>query len=164
LNETDRIADQLKRAFYGEAWSGPSVKEVLEGVTAEMAAKRPIQDAHSIWELVHHMTAWVDIVRRRVEGESVKVTEDVNFPPMKDTSESAWRESLRRMEQAEAELQKTLLGISESRLEQRWAEAGDSVYILLHGAIQHSLYHAGQILLLKKAGNTHRRRYSTIDA
>ena len=154
MNETDRIADQLRRAFYGEAWSGPSVKEVLEGVTAEMAAKRPIQDAHSIWELVRHITAWVDIVRRRVEGEDVKVTEDINFPPVKDTSESAWTESLRRMEQAEAELQKTILGISQSRLEQPAVEGGSSVYNQVHGAIQHSLYHAGQIMLLKKAVNT----------
>jgi len=123
-------------------------------VTAEMAAKRPIQDAHSIWELVHHITAWVDIVRRRVEGEDVKVTEDVNFPPVKDTSESAWNESLKRMEQAAAELQKTILGISESRLEQPAVEGGSSVYNQVHGAIQHSLYHAGQIMLLKKAVNT----------
>jgi len=74
MNETERIADQLKRAFHGEAWSGPSVREVLQGVTADIAAKRPIADAHSIWELVHHITAWVDIVRRRVAGEAVTVT------------------------------------------------------------------------------------------
>ena len=84
----------------------------------------------------------------------MKVTEDVNFPPVKDTSESAWNESLKRMEQAEAELQKTILGISESRLEQPAVEGGSSVYNQVHGAIQHSLYHAGQIMLLKKAVNT----------
>jgi uncharacterized damage-inducible protein DinB len=151
MKETERIADQLKQAFYGEAWSGPSVKETLEGVTAEMAAKRPMPGAHSIWELTHHITAWVDIVRRRVEGEIVKVTLDVNFPPVGETSEAAWQQALKQMEQAEADLRKTILGIAESRLEEPGIEGGDLVYVLAHGAVQHSLYHAGQIMLLKKA-------------
>ena len=71
MNETDRIADQLKRAFYGEAWSGPSVKEVLEGVTAEMAAKRPIQDAHSIWETLGNI--WTTrAIRKNIRGRLIE--------------------------------------------------------------------------------------------
>src|SRR5262245_38534558 len=104
MREAERIADQLKRSFYGEAWSGPSVKEAVEGVTASMAVEHPLQDIHSIWELVHHVTAWVDIVRRRVEREVFAVSPEMNFPPVADDSEAAWQESLRRMEQAESEL------------------------------------------------------------
>ena len=150
MKETERIADQLRRAFHGDAWSGPSVKDVLEGVTAEMGARRVLPEAHSIWELVHHITAWMDIVRRRAEGETVEVTEDVNFPPVRDRSEAAWQESLKQMEAAEAALRNTILGISESRLEEPAVPGGDAVYILFHGAVQHSLYHAGQIILLKR--------------
>ena len=150
MNETERIADQLKRAFHGEAWSGPSVREVLQGVTAEIAAKRPIVDAHSIWELVHHITAWVDIVRRRVAGEAVTVTPTVNFPPVAEITEAAWQESLKAMNDEEERLRNGILEIPESRFEQPVPPTGDSVYVLLHGAIQHSLYHAGQIALLKK--------------
>jgi uncharacterized damage-inducible protein DinB len=151
MKETERIADQLKRAFYGEAWSGPSLKEVLEGVSPDIASRRPLPDVHSIWELVHHITAWVDIVRRRVEGENLKVTEDLNFPPVTDPSEAAWKASLMLLNEAEKKLQKTVLRLSESRLEEPGVPGGDTVYVLLHGAVQHSLYHAGQIILLKKA-------------
>jgi hypothetical protein len=154
MMETERIADQLKRAFYGEAWSGPCVKEILDGVTAEMAHKRPLHDVHSIWELVHHITAWVDIVRRRVGGEVFTVAPDVNFPPVNDTSESGWAESLRRMEHAESELRNAILKLPESRLDEPAVPGGDSVYVLLHGAVQHSLYHAGQIILLKRFWTT----------
>src|SRR6267378_3569421 len=38
MKETDRIVDQLRRAYEGEAWHGPSVREVLEGVTASQAS------------------------------------------------------------------------------------------------------------------------------
>jgi len=106
--------------------------------------------AHSIWELVHHITAWVDIARQRVEGTDVKVTQDINFPPVTDGSEDSWRASVARMEQAEAALRETIAGIAEARLDEPAVPGGDSVYILLHGAVQHSLYHAGQIILLKR--------------
>ena len=125
------------------------MREVLEGVTAEMAAKRPLPDVHSIWELVHHITAWVDIVRRRVDGEVVTVTDELNFPPVTDKTES-WQESLRQMDVAESALRRTILRIPESRLDEPGIPGGDSVYILLQGAVQHSLYHAGQIILLRR--------------
>jgi uncharacterized damage-inducible protein DinB len=164
MRESERIADQLKRAFDGDAWSGPSVRDVLNGVTAEMAFKRPLQDVHSIWELVHHITAWVDIVRRRVEGENFAVVEDINFPPVKDRTETAWSESLRQMEQAVDALQNTILKLQESRLDEITLPHGDSVYILLHGAVQHSLYHAGQIILLKRFWTTLMSRQQQMNA
>lgn len=58
MKETDRIRDQLERAFSGNAWHGPSVLEILENVTASQAAAHPIAGANSIWELVLHIGAW----------------------------------------------------------------------------------------------------------
>ena len=40
MSETALIADQLRRAFYGEAWHGDSLFEILKGVGAERAAER----------------------------------------------------------------------------------------------------------------------------
>ena len=51
-SEAARIADQLRRAFDGEAWHGDSLFEILKGVSAKQAAARPVANAHSIWELV----------------------------------------------------------------------------------------------------------------
>jgi len=42
MSETALIADQLRRAFYGEAWHGDSLFEILKGVGAERAAERPV--------------------------------------------------------------------------------------------------------------------------
>ena len=57
MSELDRIRNQFRRAFEGEAWHGPSVLALLDGVTAQQAAAYPIPGAHSIWELVLHLTA-----------------------------------------------------------------------------------------------------------
>ena len=74
----------------------------------------------------------------------------MNFPPVAEITEAAWQESLKAMNDAEERLRNGILEIPESRFEQPVPPTGDSVYVLLHGAIQHSLYHAGQIALLKK--------------
>ncbi len=63
MSETARLADQIRRAFAGDAWHGDSVLELLKGVDAETAASHPIKGAHSIWELVLHIAAWDDAVR-----------------------------------------------------------------------------------------------------
>lgn len=40
MTEIERIVDQLNRAFEGEAWHGPAVMDILEGITAQQAAAR----------------------------------------------------------------------------------------------------------------------------
>ena len=48
MNEIERIVDQLRRAFEGDAWSGPSVLELLAGVAAEQAAAKRRRPACSL--------------------------------------------------------------------------------------------------------------------
>ena len=80
LSETSRIADQLRRAFEGRAWHGPSLFELLRNVGPSTAAAKPLPNAHSIWELVLHIAAWDEAVRRRLGGAKLKVTALQNFP------------------------------------------------------------------------------------
>ena len=152
MTETHRINSQLKRAYQGEAWHGPSLCELLDGVTAEQAAARPIAGAHSIWELVNHIIAWEQIAKRRLEGDPVKNPPDeMNFPPVTNTSESAWQKTLEQLAASNQSLREAVKQIEDSRLDELVPEADYSNYFMLHGVIQHDLYHAGQIALLKKA-------------
>ena len=153
MSETARIADQLHRAFSGEAWHGDSLLEILSGVTAAQAAARPIPHAHTIWELVLHIAAWDGAVRRRLAGEALELNDEQNFPPVKDTSESAWRKTLEYVRRVHDELVQAVSESPDTRLsEQVPGKQGAhyNFYYLLHGVVQHELYHAGQIALLKK--------------
>jgi hypothetical protein len=93
MTEIERILDQLKRAYEAKAWHGPSVKEVLDGVTAEQAHARPLRDGHSIYELVRHIAVWEDVGRRRLQGDpaEVPISSPEDWPPPEDTSEAAWQ-------------------------------------------------------------------------
>jgi uncharacterized damage-inducible protein DinB len=153
MSEAALIADQLRRAFYGGAWHGDSLFEILEGVTAERAAARPIQNAHSIWELVLHIAAWDGAVRRRMTGVSVKLSGKRNFPPVVDTSDAAWATTLEHVRRVHDELVDAVEKFPEKSLSKQVPGkkgAHYNFYYMLQGVVQHELYHAGQIALLKK--------------
>jgi len=152
VSETARIADQLRRAWEGEAWHGPDLKTLLDDVDARRAAARPLPGAHSIWELVLHIAAWTDVARRRALGDNVDLAPEENFPEVTDAGEQAWTAARDRLERAHRQLLETVVALPESRLEEEVPGRGHSVYVLLHGAVQHCLYHGGQIALLKKGG------------
>lgn len=150
IEEISRIADQLKRAFEGDAWHGPAVLEVLEGVNARAAASKPIPGAHSIWEIVLHIAAWDGAIRRRMGGQALELSSKQDFPPVNDTSDSAWQSALENLKQRHAELIEALLAMPDYRLTAQVPGKDYDFYHMLHGAVQHELYHAGQIALLKK--------------
>jgi uncharacterized damage-inducible protein DinB len=154
VSESARIADQLRRAFEGGAWHGDSLFQILKDVDAARAAARPIGGAHSIWELVLHIAAWDDAVRRRMAGVAVKLSGKKNFPAVVDTSDAAWSEArgrLRRAHEALIEAVEKFPEKSLTRLVPGKTGAHYNFYYMLHGVVQHELYHAGQIALLKKA-------------
>jgi len=153
MTEIDRILDLLKRAFEGHAWHGPSVREVLAGVTAEQAHARPVPNGHTIWELVRHIAVWEDVGRRRLKGDraQIKISSTEDWPPPEDTSEAAWESALAALERGHQALVETVRPLPESRLNEPVAAGMSSLYVTLHGVIHHDLYHAGQIAILKKA-------------
>jgi len=149
-SEVERIRGELQRAFEGEAWHGPAVLELLRDVNAQQAAARPIAGAHTIWELVLHIAAWENAGRRRLEGDRAELPDEENFPPVSDTSEAAWQQTIEALKIGHSKLCDTIAGLEESSLDEPILDGMRSVYITLHGVIQHDLYHAGQIALLKK--------------
>jgi hypothetical protein len=56
--ESKRIAHTLREIYDGDAWVGPSLHDILRGLTPGQAYGRPIPNAHTIWEIILHMTAW----------------------------------------------------------------------------------------------------------
>ena len=150
MSELARIADEIQRAYAGPAWHGPCVLEALEGVTPQTASKQPIAGAHSIWELVHHIGAWADIPRRRIMGEVFELTDEINFPPMPAATHAAWRNSLDGLKVSQQRLLDCVTSLTEGDLDRPSAKDGPSIYVVLHGVAQHHVYHAGQIVMLKK--------------
>lgn len=156
--ETDRIVDELRRAYDGDPWHGPATRALLEGVTAEQAAARPIPGAHTIAELVAHMTAWTREVARRLRDGVAREPEDGDWPPVDALTPEGWAAALDRLGAARRELLDALEAFPPERLDERVGDertpemgTGVSYAVHLHGVAQHDAYHSGQIALLRKA-------------
>jgi uncharacterized damage-inducible protein DinB len=155
ISEVDRIRDQFRRAFEGEAWHGPAVLSILKDITAQQAAAHPIPGAHSIWELTLHIAAWESAIRRRLAGDPAQLSDAEDWQPISDTSEAAWEKTKQHLVDNHRELLNAIANVDESRLNDSIitdpSTPYSSVYVTLHGGVQHNLYHAGQIAMLKKA-------------
>ena len=129
--------------------------QILNGITAQQAASHPIQGAHSIWELTLHIAAWESACRRRLEGDPAQLTDTEDWQPIDDTSEAAWERTKQDLIDNHRELLNAIARLDESRLNEPIIKDPNTpfstVYVTLHGGVQHDLYHAGQIAMLKKA-------------
>ncbi|HEX2187657.1 MAG TPA: DinB family protein [Longimicrobiaceae bacterium] len=153
MTETARIVDQLRRAHDGPAWHGPSLREALDGVTAEQAAARPVPGAHTIREIVLHLAAWEDALRRRLEGERTDEPAEGDWPAAAGEGEAGWAELLGTLGERQRRLRDAAARLDDAQLDAAPYEGTFTRYVTLHGEVQHTLYHAGQIVLLRKALN-----------
>ena len=152
-SEAVLIADQLHRAFYGEAWHGPALIELLADVDAAAAAAKPLANTHSIWELVLHIAVWDNAGMVRLGGKKFQPTGVDNFPPVSKATEAAWRKTVAETKRTHDKLVKTVAKLPDSRLRDRVPGKRYDFCHMFHGIAQHELYHAGQIAILKKAQN-----------
>lgn len=150
MTEVERILDQYDRAMKGKAWHGDNVWSILASVEPQQAFERPWAEAHAIWELVAHMTFWETEVRRRLEGVASQPDERLNFPAMPTPTVPNWEKVLEEFRASNEAFRSTVSALDDGRLEQPLSAPDKSVYVEVHGVIQHSLYHAGQIALLRK--------------
>ena len=151
MSEARFLADQLARSYEGEAWHGPALKELLEDVTPDQAAKRPLAHAHSIWEIALHIAAWERTVRLRLDGIALEEPQEGDWPSCGKQGPEEWKRVLDALAGARETLVAAVAGLDKERLGQIVAGNEYSVRFMLNGVIQHNLYHAGQIALLKKA-------------
>jgi uncharacterized damage-inducible protein DinB len=149
-----RIIDQFNLIYESEeAWHGHSVVDVLGDVSWEMAAEKIMPNTHSIGELVYHMTTWRIFVVKRLQGDGeYEVTKSRDWKSFPVFDEFEW-EAL----QMELSLsQEELIAELEKREDDEFLDEivpgrEYDFYTMLHGILQHDLYHTGQISILKKA-------------
>lgn len=152
MSRGQRVAESIERAVSGPVWHGPSLMDLVGDVTAEQAAARPVPGAHSIWELVLHLTSWAEIVRDRLQrAEPVEATPEQDWPPVGDNSPEAWRTAVERLKAAHRELAADVTQLDDSRLIGRVAGREYNNLVMLHGVAEHDAYHGGQIAILKRA-------------
>ena len=148
MKETERIAEQLRLLFEGPSWLGQPLDVLLADISQGTASERASSGAHTIWELVLHIEAWLRIARVRLAASTpVEPKEEENWP----APGGSWQNAIAGVRNEVAALREAILEFPADRLEDvAPATEPQTFYVLLHGVIQHSAYHAGQIAILKR--------------
>ena len=157
-SDFDALKDDLRNVYDGDPWHGSPITSVLSGIDAESAARRSIPNAHTIWEIVLHMTGWTREVASRVRGGAIKNPSEDWPVPNSGGGEAAWRAATEDLRAAHKDLEAAVDSIRPEDLV-RWVGderdpalgAGQAVGTMIRGLIQHHTYHEGQIAILKRA-------------
>jgi uncharacterized damage-inducible protein DinB len=150
MNEIERITDQFSIAFEGDAWTGPSIMEVLGDIEPAKAASKPIPNAHSIWEIAEHMNSTIKNVIKRIRGDKTPLTDEEDWPKVTDTGKRSWDELIARLKATHNELLSEIAKLKSEQINEPVYEGYSTYYVTLHGLVQHNQYHLGQISILKK--------------
>ena len=163
MSRATRLANHIERTVTGPMWHGPALLEALNGVESDRALARPIPAAHTIWELVLHITAWCDIARQRINGQATgDPTPEQDWPPVAAAlppsagasttdAQAAWRRAIEQMTESHRQLAAEIRALPDERIDAPVPGLDYSVAVLLRGVVEHGTYHGGQIALLKKA-------------
>lgn len=146
--EIPRIVRMLEKTFDKSPWYGTSVMGSLSEVSPAQASQRTGQ-SHSIIGLVLHMISWRTFAASRLRGDNTfEVSDETNFPEGSD-----WAVALEKLHQSQEELVAAAKDFPERRLGELVPSKTQkyTYYTLLHGIIQHDIYHLGQIQLIRKS-------------
>ena len=151
METCEHIANQLSRASDGHAWHGDSLMQLLSDIDAQQAANKTLQNIHSIWEIVLHIIAWEQVAITCLEGQPYTMIHgEDDWPPVNTPSPDAWQSTVQNLRDSTSALNALIIDFQERRLHEPVSGQPFTYYQLFHGLVQHNLYHAGQIGILKK--------------
>jgi hypothetical protein len=153
------LVSDIRSVVAGDAWHGPSWRDVLSGVTAQQATQRVVPGVHNIYELVHHTAAWAGEVTRRFGGGRPRMPEEGDYPPNDAVvDDEAWQRAVQRLYDAHDNLVAAIERFDPNRLDERIGSdrdaplgSGVSYRATIAGLLAHTAYHAGQAMLLRRA-------------
>jgi uncharacterized damage-inducible protein DinB len=143
--ETQRIAQGYRAATIKGAWYGPTLAEMLAGISAELATTPPVVGAHSIAALLQHLLLWNERVRNTSDSHPMprwEAEKEWAEPPI------PWNELVSRWNESRDLLEEKIRNFPVAELEKRVPGRDYSYETLFHGIVQHAIYHSGQIAMV----------------
>lgn len=147
---TKQIAKHFRDIHFGGNWTVSNLKETLSDITWEQATTK-IHSLNTIAILTFHMNYFVSVVLKVFQGGPLEGDDKFSFnvPPI--NSQKDWEKLVNKSLTEAEELAKLIEEMPEEKLWEDFFESKyGNYYRNLHGIIEHSHYHLGQISLIKK--------------
>jgi uncharacterized damage-inducible protein DinB len=146
MNQTERIADSYRAVTLKDAWYGPSLADLLAQISPELASMPPVPGAHSISELLQHLLLW---------NERVRNTSDIHplepWQPEQEWAEPPipWDQLVARWKESRNMLEEKVRNFPIADLAKQVPGRMYAYEKLLEGIVQHTIWHAGQIAMVR---------------
>jgi uncharacterized damage-inducible protein DinB len=146
MNHTQRIADAYRSVTLKDAWYGPSLAELLAQISPELATTPPLPGAHSASELLQHLLLWNERVRNTSDSHQLEP-----WQGEKDWAEASipWNELLARWNKSRDLLEERIRNFPVADFPKQVPGRSYSYEKLLEGIVQHTIWHAGQIAMVR---------------
>ncbi len=144
------IAKQLREVYFGGNWTASVLKGNLRDLTWQQATTQ-IASLNTIAALVYHINYYVDAILKVLQGHSLDAHDKYSFSHPIISSQAEWEQLLAKTLSDAEKLAACVEALPESKLWQVFShEKYGDYYRNIHGVIEHTHYHLGQIVLIKK--------------
>lgn len=150
MHTSTQIAKHLREVFFGGNWTWANLKDNLAEVNYEQANKQ-VYNFNTIAKLTYHIGYYVTAILRVLEGNPMEAHDKYSFdmPPIQ--SQQEWEAMVNRILTEAESLAKLIEQLPDEKLGEIFVADKYGIYYRnLHGLIEHTHYHLGQIALVKK--------------
>ena len=150
LNLSAQIAKQFSDVHFGGNWTAVNLKETLADVNWQQAMTK-VYSLNTIAALVFHNNYYVSGLLEVLRGQPLAIKDIYSYdlPPIQ--SEGEWEHLLNKTWKDAEAFAQLVEQLPEERLWLNFADPKYGTYYRnLHGLIEHTHYHLGQIVLIKK--------------
>lgn len=150
MNLSAQIAKHFRDVYFGGNWTDVNLKKTLENVSWQQAITK-VQSFNTIALLVFHINYYISGMTKVLLGGSLDIHDEYSFDLTPIQSQKDW-EILLTKTWADAEAFALLVEqLPDTKLNETFADEKYGNYFRnLHGVIEHTHYHLGQIVLIKK--------------
>jgi hypothetical protein len=149
MSLTKQIAQHLRQVHFGKNWTWSNLKEHLADITWQQATTQ-VQDFNTIATLVYHMNYYLRAVSDRLRGNLLSAKHELSFIHAPITSQEDWGNLVEKTWTDAETFATQIEQMPENMLWENISEEYGSYYYNIHGVVEHTHYHLGQIVLLKK--------------
>ena len=150
MNLTAQMAKHFRDVHFGGNWTSVNLKDTLKDITWEQATTK-VHSLNTIVALVYHVNYYVSAVLKVLQGESLNASDKYSFDHPSILSKEDWEKLLHKTWTEAEQFANLVEKLPEHKLGETFTDEkyGD-YYRNIHGIIEHTHYHLGQVVIIKK--------------
>jgi len=144
------LSKHLREVYFGGNWTSVNLRDSLSNVTCLQAITK-FNSLNTMLALVYHINYYITAVTKVLQGEPLNASDKFSFDHPQIQSEEEWKNLLDNTWKDAEKFATLIEQLPDSRLWENFEDGKyGNYYRNIQGIIEHTHYHLGQIVLIKK--------------